>query len=62
MADQGIMTPKIYGWIEKPLAFVMDRVPGQSTFDDTTDEDRDRVVDEYLQELVKLHTAPLQPL
>ncbi|MCU1346888.1 MAG: hypothetical protein JWL70_3154 [Acidimicrobiia bacterium] len=61
MADVGIMTPKIWGWIDKPLAFVMDRVPGQSTFDDTTDEDRDRVVDEYLQELVKLHSAPLQP-
>jgi aminoglycoside phosphotransferase (APT) family kinase protein len=61
MADVGVLVPKVWGWIDKPFAFVMDRVPGQSTFDNTSDADRDRVVDEYLQQLAILHTANLQP-
>ncbi|MGD9793537.1 MAG: phosphotransferase [Acidimicrobiia bacterium] len=61
MADVGVNVPKVWGWLDEPKAFVMDRVPGQSDFKDTSDADRDRVVDEYLQQLAILHTADLAP-
>jgi hypothetical protein len=61
MDDIGVLVPKVWGWMDKPMAFVMDRVPGQSDFKDTETVDRDRVVDQYLQQLAHLHTHDVQP-
>ena len=61
MYDHGIPTPKVYGMIDEPLAYVMDRVGGQQDFTGTSDEDRRSAVDDYLQILARLHTLPLEP-
>ena len=61
MHDHGIPTPKVYGMIDDPLAYVMDRVGGQQDFTDTSDDDRRAAVDDYLQILARLHTLPLEP-
>lgn len=59
--EQGIPTPKVYGLIEDPLAYVMDRVGGQADFRGTSDEERRAAVDDYLQVLARLHALPLEP-
>jgi len=61
MQDQGIKVPKVYGWIDKPASFVMDRVSGEPNFVTATDAERESVVDEYVQELARLHTLDLSP-
>jgi aminoglycoside phosphotransferase (APT) family kinase protein len=61
MQDHGIKVPKVWGWIDEPVAFVMDRMPGQSDFKGTSDTDRHRVVDEYVQELARLHSLDGAP-
>jgi hypothetical protein len=61
MHEQGIPVPKVYGWMDRPAAFVMDRVPGRPDFKDTSDEDRDVIVDEYVQVLARLHTLDIEP-
>ena len=61
LEEQGIRVPKVYGWIDNPVAFVQEAVPGRPDFADSSDEDRDRIVDEYLQEMVRVHSLPLQP-
>ena len=59
--EQGIPTPKVYGLIESPLAYVMDRVGGRNDFSESTDEERRSAVDEYLQILARLHSLPIEP-
>jgi len=61
MHEQGIPTPKVYGLIESPLAYVMDRVDGRNDFSDSTDAERRSAVDEYLQILARLHALPIGP-
>ena len=61
MVEQGIAAPRVHGWIDDPRAFVIDRLPGQADFHDVTDEDRTRVVDEYVQELAQLHQLDTAP-
>src|SRR5436190_6098397 len=61
MHDQGIPVAKVHGWIDKPRAFVMDRVGGRNDFEGSTDVERDSVVDDYLQILARLHQLPLTP-
>lgn len=61
MHEQGIPTPRVYGLIESPLAYVMDRVGGRNDFAESTDEERRAAVDEYLQILARLHALPIEP-
>jgi aminoglycoside phosphotransferase (APT) family kinase protein len=61
MHDHGIPTPKVYGWIDEPMAYVMDRVPGSQDFSKSTDEERRSVVDDYLQILARLHALDIGP-
>lgn len=61
MHELGIPTPKVYGLIESPLAYVMDRVGGRNDFSASTDEERKSAVDDYLQILARLHALPLEP-
>ena len=41
--DHDIPVAKVYGWIDDPMSFVMDRVPGEQDFAHRTDEERDGV-------------------
>lgn len=61
MHEHGIPTPKVYGLIESPLAYVMDRVGGRNDFSASTDDERLQAVDEYLQILARLHALPIEP-
>ncbi len=61
MHEHGIPTPKVYGLIESPLAYVMDRVGGRNDFTASTDDERRRAVDEYLEILARLHALPIEP-
>src|SRR3954463_1478154 len=61
MVDHGVAAPKVWGWIDKPLCFVMDRVPGSSWTIELPDAERETIVDEYVQELAKLHTLDIKP-
>ena len=61
MHDHGIPTPKVYGWIDEPMAYVMDRVPGRNDFEKATEAERSAVVDDYLHILARLHSLPIGP-
>src|SRR4051794_38936547 len=61
MHDHGIPAAKVYGFIDKPLAYVMDRVGGQPDFAKSTDAQREAVVDDYLQVLARLHALDIGP-
>jgi aminoglycoside phosphotransferase (APT) family kinase protein len=61
MQEHGIPIPKVHGWIDAPRAYVMDRVDGRPDFDSVSLADRDAVVDDYLQVLVRLHSLDIAP-
>jgi len=61
LLDFGIPVPKLYGWLDSINAVAMQKVPGQPNFDGTPPEDRDQVVDEYLQALARIHSLPIEP-
>jgi aminoglycoside phosphotransferase (APT) family kinase protein len=61
MHDSGIPTPKVYGWVDEPASYVMDRVQGRNDFAGSTEADRRSVVDDYLQILARLHSLPVGP-
>lgn len=61
LEENGILVPKIHGWLEDLGAVVLDMVPGRPDFHGTDEADRNRVVDEYLQQLAKLHALPIAP-
>lgn len=65
----GIKVPRIYGWVESPIAFVMDwidtedRAPGMlhTAIDNPTtmSDDRWQAMLNYIDELAKVHRVPL---
>ncbi len=59
--DAGIPTPAVHGWIDDPMAYVMDRVGGQQDFTGTSDADRAAAVDDYLQILARMHSLSVEP-
>jgi hypothetical protein len=61
MHDHGIPAAKVYGFIDEPLAYVMDRVGGRPDFEKSTDEERRAVVDDYLHVLARLHALDIGP-
>jgi aminoglycoside phosphotransferase (APT) family kinase protein len=64
LEERDFPVPHIYRYVQTPGMidmFVTERVPGVPHFDNTTDEDRDRVVDEYVQQLARLHQCDPQP-
>jgi aminoglycoside phosphotransferase (APT) family kinase protein len=61
MHDQGIPVPAVHGWIDDPVAYVMDRVPGRNDFEASSDEERRAVVDDYLSILARLHALDIAP-
>src|SRR5438552_2722807 len=40
MVDLGVRAPRVWGFIDKPAAFVMDRVPGSNWTQDLPDAER----------------------
>jgi aminoglycoside phosphotransferase (APT) family kinase protein len=59
--ERGIPVPKVYGLVERPLAYVMDRVPGRNHFEGAAAAERDAVVDDYLRILARLHALDPKP-
>ena len=57
----GIPTPEVHGWIDDPMAYVMDRVGGQQDFTGTSDADRASAVDDYVQILARMHALDVEP-
>ena len=61
LEDAGIPVARLYGWCDELNAILMEFVPGRPDFVDVDEVDRDRIVDEYLQVLVRVHELPVQP-
>ena len=61
LGANGIPVAAVRGWIDEPMAYVMDRVGGDEHFGATTDTDRAAAVDDYLAILARLHALPLEP-
>ena len=61
LGDHGIPVATVRGWIDEPMAYVMDRVGGEEHFGDTSDTDRAAAVDDYLAILARLHALPVEP-
>ena len=56
-----IPVAQVYGWIDEPRAYVMDRVPGHSDFSQASDSERQGVMDEYMGVLARIHALPPEP-
>jgi aminoglycoside phosphotransferase (APT) family kinase protein len=61
MHEHGIPTARVYGWIDRPASYVMDRTPGQNDFTGVADAERRAVVDDYLHVLARLHQLDIGP-
>ncbi|MFT5202215.1 MAG: aminoglycoside phosphotransferase (APT) family kinase protein [Candidatus Aldehydirespiratoraceae bacterium] len=59
--QQGLPVPKVYGWIPEVPAYVMETVAGEPYLLDTTDDDRDQVMREYMAALAQLHALDIAP-
>ncbi|GAA4966280.1 hypothetical protein GCM10023205_33590 [Yinghuangia aomiensis] len=59
--ERGIRVPAVYGWIDDPRAYVMDRVDGQVDFAGCGDAQRDAVMDDYLGILAEIHALDPAP-
>jgi aminoglycoside phosphotransferase (APT) family kinase protein len=57
----GIPVPHVYGWIDGLRAIVMDRVPGQSDFTGSTDDEKRNGIDDYLRTLAQVHHLDVGP-
>jgi aminoglycoside phosphotransferase (APT) family kinase protein len=57
----GIPVAHVYGWVDEPRAFVIDVVPGENNFDAATDDERARVMDEYMGILARIHQLDPEP-
>ncbi len=58
--EHGIAVPKVLGWCDEPRAYAMSAVPGVPGFAGTPPAQRDAVVDEYVQTLVRMHRLPVK--
>ena len=64
MEQREFPVPHLYEYLEQVGGLdcvLMARVPGQPGFEGVTDADRDTVVDEYLQQLARLHQTDPAP-
>jgi aminoglycoside phosphotransferase (APT) family kinase protein len=55
LQDNDIPVARVHGWCDKPRAIVMDRVPGRDNFEDVPEDERRRVMDDYIDVLVRMH-------
>jgi aminoglycoside phosphotransferase (APT) family kinase protein len=64
LAERDFPVPALFGYVETPGAidaFIEERVPGRPDFADVKNGDRDLIVDEYLQQLARLHSLDVEP-
>jgi aminoglycoside phosphotransferase (APT) family kinase protein len=61
LEERGIPVSHVYGWIDSPRAYVMDRVAGRPDFEGTSDEDRRAAMDDYLSILARIHALDPEP-
>jgi aminoglycoside phosphotransferase (APT) family kinase protein len=61
LEEQGMPVPKVYGWLDDPIAYALEAVPGRPDFAGVAAEDRDTIVDEYLHALADVHALPIEP-
>ena len=59
--EHGIPVAHVYGWCDKPRAFVMERVGGANDFAAATEAERDAVKDDYLAILARMHQLDVEP-
>lgn len=59
MHEHGIAVPRVYGWLDEPRGYVMERVPGIPGLDGLDDAARRGVMRSYMHELARLHKIPL---
>ena len=57
----GIPVPHVYGFIDSPRAYVMDRIGGSNNFEGVGDEERDAVMTDYMEVLARIHALPVEP-
>lgn len=56
MVEADIEGPAVHGWIDRPRAFVTERLAGRADFTDIAEGERTTIVDEYVQDLARLHS------
>lgn len=61
LEEHDIPVAHVYGWIDEPRAYVMDRVPGRNDFAESSEAERRAVMDEYMQVLARIHALPPEP-
>lgn len=59
--ERGVPVPAVWGWVGEPRAFVTDRVGGRPDFTGCSDEQRDAVMDHYLEVLAQIHALDPAP-
>jgi hypothetical protein len=59
--EHGIPVARVYGWIDDPRAYVMDRVVGVEHFQNTADKTRDAVMRHYMEILAAIHALDIRP-
>ena len=57
----GIPVARVYGWNDDLRAYAMDAVPGRADFIGAGDEERDAVMDHYMEILARIHQLPIEP-
>ena len=57
----GIPVPRLRAFLDHPAALVMDRLPGRTDFEGSTETERRSVMDDYLQVLASMHRLDVAP-
>jgi aminoglycoside phosphotransferase (APT) family kinase protein len=55
LQDNDIPVARVHGWCDHPRSIVMDRVPGRDNFEGVPDGERRRVMEDYVDVLVRMH-------
>ncbi|MCU1361446.1 MAG: hypothetical protein JWN99_2735 [Ilumatobacteraceae bacterium] len=61
LADQGVPVAAVRGWCGVPKAYAMDRMPGRFDFAGVDDAERQAVMEDYIDILVRLHQLDVAP-
>ena len=61
LEERGIPVPRIHHWSDALYAVVMEFIPGQQSLVGLPLAERDRIVDEYVQALARIHTLDPAP-
>jgi len=59
--ERDVPVPRVFGWIDEPRAYVLARIPGRPDFTESSDAERDAIVDEYVEALAHLHRLDITP-